>query len=129
MPKATFKCTVTDSHADGENTVLDVQLVNPTQTIALMTHLQLHQKESGRRVLPVFYSDNYISLVPGESRSLTIQAATKDLDGNSPQLLVDGYNVDVQPAEGSVAIAPNLNAQPLHWPASNIVPDRSDTAP
>ena len=128
LPTATLQVTA-DSHTDGENTVLDVQVVNPTQTIALMTHLQLHQKESGKRVLPVFYSDNYISLVPGESRSLTIQAATKDLDGDSPQLLVDGYNVDVQPAEGSVAIAPNLNAQPLHWPASNIVPDRSDTAP
>jgi beta-mannosidase len=89
-----------------------------------MTHLQLHQKRSGKRVLPVFYSDNYISLVPGESRSLTIQAATKDLGNDSPLLLIDGFNVDVQPSEGAVSIAPNLNAQPSHWPASGIVPDQ-----
>jgi hypothetical protein len=29
-----------------------------------MAHVQLRRK-SGERVLPVFYSDNYVSLVPG----------------------------------------------------------------
>ena len=125
LPTATLRVTA-DAHVEGTNTVLRVQIANPTKTIALMAHLQLHQKESGKRVLPVFYSDNYISLVPGESRSLTIEMATKDLGGNAPLLLVDGYNVDVQAAEGGVSVAPNLNAQPLHWPATNIVPDRSE---
>jgi beta-mannosidase len=125
LPTATLQVTA-DSHVDGENTVLNVGIANPTNTIALMAHLQLHQKESGKRVLPVFYSENYISLVPGESRTVTIEAATKDLNGDAPLLLVDGFNVDVQPAEGGVTVAPNLNAQPLHWPASNIVPDRSN---
>jgi len=113
-----------DSQVEGENTVMHVTIVNPTQTMALMTHLQLHQKESGARVLPVFYSDNYISLVPGESRSLTIEVATKDLGKGTPLLLVDGFNVDVQPGEGAVSVALNVNAQPLHWPASNLVPEQ-----
>ena len=80
-------------------------------------------KQSGKRVLPVFYSDNYITLVPNESRTITILAATKALERDTPLLLIDGFNVDVKPVEGSVPIAPNLNAQPSHWPASNIVPD------
>jgi beta-mannosidase len=112
------------SRVEGENTVMDVTIVNPTKTVALMAHLQLHQKESGARVLPVFYSDNYITLMPGESRSLTIQVATKDLGKGSALLLVDGFNVDVEAAEGAVSVAPNLNAQPLHWPASNLVPEQ-----
>jgi beta-mannosidase len=120
LPKATLEITV-DSHVEGEDTLLKVTLHNPTNTVALMTHLQLHQKQSGERVLPVFYSDNYISLVPRESRSLTIQAATKDLAGG-PLLLVDGFNVGVKPVEGAVSIGPNLNADPSYWPASNIVP-------
>jgi mannosylglycoprotein endo-beta-mannosidase len=114
-----------DSHTEGSNTLLTVTLHNPTDTIALMTHLQLHQKQSGERILPVFYSDNYITLVPGESRTITIQAATKDLAHNTPLLLIDGFNVDVKPTGGAVSIAPNLNAQPSHWPATNIVPDKS----
>lgn len=36
-----------------------------------MAHLQLRRKSSGERVLPVFYSDNYVSLAPGESRTVT----------------------------------------------------------
>jgi len=102
--------------------MITVTLHNNSQHVALLSHLQLHQKKSGRRVLPVFYSDNYISLVPGESSTVTIEAATKDLRGDEPLIEVDGYNIDVKPVDGPVSIALNLNAQPTHWPASNIVP-------
>jgi mannosylglycoprotein endo-beta-mannosidase len=122
LPTARLEATA-KSHIEATNTILTVILHNPTNTIALMTHLQLHQKQSGKRVLPVFYSDNYITLIPGESRTITIQAATKDLENNRPLLLVDGFNIDVKPATAPIFIAPNLNAQPTHSPASNIVPD------
>ncbi len=121
LPKATLEI-MADSHVEGDNTLLKVTLHNPASTVALMAHLQLHQKQSGKRVLPVFYSENYISLVPGESRSVTVQAATKDLAGGTPFILVDGFNVGVKPVEGDVSIGPNLNADPASWPASNIVP-------
>ena len=121
LPTAMIEA-VADSHVDGDKTMLTVRLHNPTETIALMTHLQLHQGQSGKRVLPVFYSDNYITLVPGESRTVTIEAATKDLAGESPQILVDGFNVDVKPVEGTVSVRLNVNAQPSHWPESNLVP-------
>ena len=107
---------------DGDKTVVTVDLRNPTEHVALLTHLQLHQKKSGRRVLPVFYSDNYISLVPGESSTVTIEAAIKDLQGDEPLVEVDGYNIDVKPVDGPVAVALNLNAQPSHWAESKIVP-------
>ncbi|MCL2660258.1 MAG: glycoside hydrolase family 2 [Acidobacteriaceae bacterium] len=113
-----------DTKVDGENTLLTVTLHNPTDTIALLTHLQLHQEKSGKRVLPVFYSDNYITLVPGEERTVTVQAATKDLAGEAPLILVDGFNVDVKPMEGTDPVRLNLNAQPSHWPKSNLVPEK-----
>jgi len=106
---------------EGDDTVVTVSLHNHTLNVALLSHLQLHQKKSGRRVLPVFYSDNYISLVPGESSTITIEAATKDLQGDRPLVELDGYNVDVKPLDGPVSIVANVNAQPSHWPASNIV--------
>jgi beta-mannosidase len=106
---------------EGDNTVVTVTLRNNTPNVALLSHLQLHQKKSGRRVLPVFYSDNYISLVPGESSTITIEAATKDLQGDLPLVELDGYNVDVKSLDGPISIVANVNAQPSHWPASNIV--------
>jgi beta-mannosidase len=108
---------------DGDHTVVTVTLHNNTNNVALLSHLQLHQKKSGRRVLPVFYSDNYISLVPGESSTVSIEAATKDLQGDLPLVELDGFNVDVKPVDGPVSIVANVNAQPSHWPASNIVPE------
>jgi beta-mannosidase len=121
LPTVALDATA-QTRIEGEKTVLTVTLQNNTKQVALLTHLQLHQKKSGRRVLPVFYSDNYISLVPGESSTLTIEAATKDLQDDEPLVEVDGYNVDVKPVDGPVSIALNVNAQPSHWPASNIVP-------
>jgi mannosylglycoprotein endo-beta-mannosidase len=123
LPRVTLDADAS-ARADGDNTVVTLTLHNNTPNVALLSHLQLHQKKSGKRVLPVFYSDNYISLVPGESSTVTIEAATKDLQGDLPLVEVDGFNVDVKAVDGPVAIAPNLNAQPAHWPASDIVPDK-----
>ncbi len=53
---------------------------------------------------------------------LTNASTGKDLAGGDAALLVDGYNVDVTPVDGPVAVLLNQNAQPLHWPASNLVP-------
>ncbi len=125
MPRATLEAAA-ETRTEGPNTVLTVTVKNPADTVALMAHLQVHRKGSGKRVLPVFYSDNYLSLVPGESRTVTIEFATKDLAGEQATLLVDGFNVDVKATQGDVPVAPNLNAQPMHWPASDIVPSRAE---
>ena len=42
-----------------------------------MTHIQLRQQRSNQRVLPVFYDDNYVSLLPGESRTIQVEAASR----------------------------------------------------
>jgi mannosylglycoprotein endo-beta-mannosidase len=122
LPTVTLDADAT-ARIEGGNTLLTVTLHNNTSHVALLSHLQLHQKKSGKRVLPVFYSDNYFSMTPGESTTVTIEAATKDLQGDDPLVEVDGFNVDVKPLEGAVSIAANVNAQPSHWPATNIVSD------
>ena len=126
LPTATVQVNAS-AHTEGANTLYNVSVSNPGRAVALMVHLQLHKQPNGDRVLPVFYSDNYLSLAPGESRSLTIEAATKDLAGGPGALLVDGYNVAVQPQTSPIPVALNENAQPMHWPASNLVPEPSAT--
>jgi beta-mannosidase len=78
-----------------------------------MAHLQLRRAKSNQRVLPVFYSDNYISLLPGQTRIVTIKASETDLNGEAPLVMLDGWNINVKPVSGkneTVAVAPNLAA-------------------
>jgi hypothetical protein len=46
--------------------------------------------------LPAFYSENYVWLLPGESRELTIECATSALAGERPAVRVAAYNSAVQ---------------------------------
>ena len=69
-------------------------LTNNGDIPALMLRLKLVSKSTGDMVLPVIYSDNYFSLLPGEKREIDIQAAPEDLRGK-PGLEVTGFNVDL----------------------------------
>ena len=100
---------------------LDVTLTNPGKNMALLAHLQLRRKGTGERVLPVFYSENYISLAPGESRTVHIDAALADLKGDTPLVAVDGWNVDVDPVtNGDCALELNAEAQVSHGPVTGL---------
>ena len=108
------------SDADGKS-VISVTVHNPGNGIALMTHLQLRRKHSGERVLPVYYSDNYVSLLPNETRTITIEAATPDLKGEDALVVVDGWNVGVMASSSAgVAVGTNVNAQVDHWPVTGL---------
>ncbi len=116
----TLEAKATREDADGK-CLLTITLHNPGTQVALMTHLQLRRKQSGDRVLPVYYSDNYLSLVPNESKTITIEAAAADLKGDSPLVLVDGWNVQGASFTGpNVSIAPNVGAQVSHWPVTGL---------
>ena len=85
-----------------------------------MAHVQLRRK-SGKRILPVFYSDNYVSLVPGETKTIDIEAAASGFKAEDALIVVDGWNVTVTPASfPGGSIAPNLDAQPDRWPATGL---------
>ncbi len=47
-----------------------VKLTNTGAALAFFTHLKLTKDD--QELLPVFWSDNYISLMPGETRTLTV---------------------------------------------------------
>ena len=119
LPKVALTAQVERRDADGKR-LLTVTLHNPTQSIALMAHMQLRRK-SGERVLPVFYSDNYISLVPGETRTVNIEATLSDFHGEDALLVFDGWNTTVEPASfDGVSVAPNREAQPENSPATGL---------
>ena len=60
---------------EGGEHVVTVRLANAGPAPALATKLTLLDAH-GDRVLPAFYSDNYVSLLPGAARTLTIRSAS-----------------------------------------------------
>jgi glycosyl hydrolase family 2/Ig-like domain-containing protein len=123
LPMVTLAASVKAGSGEGSiagRRLLTVTLHNPTNQIALMAHVQLRRK-SGERILPVFYSDNYVSLVPNETKTITIDAADGDFKGEDALIVVDGWNVSVAPASfAGVAVTPNLDAQPDRSPETGL---------
>ncbi|HUX28191.1 MAG TPA: glycoside hydrolase family 2 TIM barrel-domain containing protein [Terracidiphilus sp.] len=118
MARVTLDAKAASNDSGGERTVT-VTLHNPSQHIALMAHLQLRRQKSGERVLPAFYSDNYVSLVPNETRTITIDAAVSNFNGEDALVVFDGWNVMVAEAKfKGVSVASNLDADPMHSPAT-----------
>jgi len=67
-------------------------LRNPSQAPALLVHLKAVREKGGDRILPVIYSDNYVSLMPGEQRTIVTEVADADTRGENPRIVVEGFN-------------------------------------
>jgi Exo-beta-D-glucosaminidase Ig-fold domain len=75
--------------ATGTDLINNLELAQP----ALMVRLKAVRARSGDRILPVFYSDNYVSLMPGERRIVHTELMNADARGETPRTVVEGFNV------------------------------------
>lgn len=76
-----------------DTTFIQVKLKNPTTHLAFMVCLDLKKKQSDESVVPVFWEDNYFTLLPGEERTVSGYCHTEDLKGESPAITIGGWNV------------------------------------
>jgi len=78
---------------DQENgqTNYSVKLTNKTNKLAFFNRLKLVDSKNGNLVSPAFYSDNYFSLLPGESKEVTIEYPARNTDC---QVVLQGFNVE-----------------------------------
>jgi len=93
LPKA--KVTITKSfRGTGAGSILTMVAENKSDGIAFMIHPRVTHGKGGDDVTPIFWSDNYFSLLPGEKRTVTARFNSSDLRGATPELLVEGWNVE-----------------------------------
>ncbi len=89
---ATLTATAsTVDNPDGTKTT-SVRLTNNGSTLAFYTDARV-VRANGTPVLPIRWSDNAISLWPGESTDLTATYRASDLQGSAPSVRVEGWNV------------------------------------
>ena len=78
----------------GGNQTVSIVLHNTSTTnLAFFVRPEVTAGNGGNEVVPVTYTDNYVSLWPGESTTITATYQTSDLGGQAPYLRVRGYNV------------------------------------
>jgi exo-1,4-beta-D-glucosaminidase len=92
LPKASVHASMTVSDR-GDQTAARVTVENKGSGLAFLVRLRLLKGQDGAEVLPVFFDDNYISLLPGEKRDITVHVRKHDLGAAKPVLAVDGFNV------------------------------------
>ncbi|MBS0374727.1 MAG: glycoside hydrolase family 2 [Proteobacteria bacterium] len=92
LPPATNELRAT-MRQGGSETVATVTLAVPaaTRTVAMFQHLMIRRAAGGAAVLPVEWSDNDVTLWPGESVTITARFATPDAAASVVE--VSGWNV------------------------------------
>ncbi len=92
LPKIKLE-TSTRAGRKGQHWILKTVLKNSSSQPALMIRLKAVRAKSGDRILPAIFSDNYVSLMPGEQRSIQTQLENADTRGEAPRIAVEGFNV------------------------------------
>ncbi len=93
LPRVQLKTSYKVRQAD-DRYFVDLEVKNTSSAIAFFTQLQFLD-EAKMPVRPSFYTDNFFSLLPGESRKVTIETAADNLPAKK-SLVVKGWNVTKQ---------------------------------
>jgi hypothetical protein len=80
-----------EAHDEAGDTIVDVRLANGGRAAALAAKITLLDG-GGRRVLPVYYGDNYLTLLPGESRHVLVRCP--HAGSRCAQVALRGWNIE-----------------------------------
>ncbi|RKD90372.1 glycoside hydrolase family 2 protein [Mangrovibacterium diazotrophicum] len=83
-----------DYKADDQFAQVKLTVKNPSDKLAFFVYFDIVGADSGAPVLPVYWDDNYISLLPGEERTYSAKYFLADSDGKEPKIKAKGWNVD-----------------------------------
>ncbi|HWC75628.1 MAG TPA: hypothetical protein VG454_17005, partial [Gemmatimonadales bacterium] len=113
LPRATV-ATKTATGGTGNNRFTDVTLTNTGNTVAFLLRADLRRdcpdsqcpptgplSLPDNEIRPVTYSDNDITLWPGESQTIRISYAQSQLHGNSPDVSISGWNLPASTVSAS----------------------------
>jgi exo-1,4-beta-D-glucosaminidase len=93
MPATTVDVSSSSIKKESE-TVHTITIKNTGKAVAFFVHVRCLHHKDGDDILPVIFSDNYISLAPGESRTIECTYENKYAVNATPFIYVSGWNID-----------------------------------
>jgi exo-1,4-beta-D-glucosaminidase len=94
LPKAGMMKTSARVDQESEGPVVRVRLENPSEHLAFQVRLGIKRRNEGTEILPVLWNDNYIELLPKESREITARFLAADAFEQGAELSVSGWNIE-----------------------------------
>ncbi len=95
LPKVKIQASTTAAQSpDSGRWTLETELRNTSAAPVLMVRIKAIRERMGDRILPALYSDNYVSLMPGETVHLTTTIENADTRGERPAIAVEGFNIE-----------------------------------
>ena len=104
LPRVTLHVKASFERNNKEG-IAHVTVSNPGPHLALLVRVRLLSRKEGREILPVWWSDGYFELLPGESKEIQGMFHVKHSGGASPfsaVVAVDGWNV-----KQTIALSPS----------------------
>jgi exo-1,4-beta-D-glucosaminidase len=101
MPLTTLHVSHTTIKKENE-TVYAVTITNTGKAVAFFVHVRALKEKNSDDILPVIFSDNYISLAPGESRTIECSYENKDAGNNTPYILTTAWNLNIKASEAGM---------------------------
>lgn len=93
LPKVQLNYNITAIKNENGRSSATLEVENPTSNLAFSVNPKILRKSSKDLVCPVFWEDNYFSLLPGEKRTVRVEFFNSDLNGETPVLQIDGWNI------------------------------------
>ena len=94
LPEVNLNVSVSPLQKEGDTYNLAVDIENPSSSLAFAINPKIKKSSSKDLVLPVFWEDNYFSLLPKEKRTVKVEFNAENLNGEKPVLNVEGWNIN-----------------------------------
>ena len=85
--------TVASMAGSSDDRTATITLTNKSNHIAFFVRLELTKGLDGEEILPITYEDNYVTLFPHQSWTITAHFRDSQIVGATPALRLEGYNV------------------------------------
>jgi hypothetical protein len=92
LPQVELKGKLHSEHS-AHGMVWKGRITNPGNAPAIEVRLTLRDAKTGDRILPVYYDDNYFSLLPGESKEFRIESPDS---ARNASVALDGWNIKAE---------------------------------
>lgn len=89
MPRVKLELSAGETHLNGK-THVTIRLHNPTGHIAFFERATITGTKDGDEILPIEYSDNYVTVFPHET--IEIDGTVRDAAGRPSWVRLSGYN-------------------------------------